>query len=729
MSTSQSPATSSSATQPLPPDHPTRATRPASSPAPRSDAYRPEIQGLRAVAVGLVVLYHLWPKRLSGGYVGVDVFFVISGYLITSHIYREIAQTGTLQVTRFWARRIRRLLPASLLVLALSAVGVLLWAPATVWQPSARQLAASALYVQNWALAFDSVDYMALDNVPTVAQHYWSLSVEEQFYAVWPLLIIGLLGLQRWARGRGSAGAPASAVQQRRILMGGLSVLAVLSLGWSVVSTAQDQPFAYLSTFTRTWEFAAGAITGLVTVAINGRKAQLLGWLGVAAVLASGYVYTERSAFPGWIALVPVLGTVAIILAGRGGATTAGWWMSLRPARFIGDISYSIYLIHWPLIVLTPYVMGHRLTWHEKLVVVTATIVLAWLSKTFVEDPLRTRPLLAAAPWRAFAFAATGMLVLVVAQYGFTAELQHRETVATRAGAAELKAGSACLGPAALAPDAPCATVAGVGKLVAPPEVVSREGKQDIFRRCQQTLAATELKTCHLGQQVNPRRTVALLGDSHAGALTPLMDELGKQLGWDVIASTKGSCPATTARRVLDNETGDERQVACEAFNKAASAQVLANPKITDVFVTSLSTGYRWDNVPGGSLADPGPDGYQAAWRLWTAAGKRVHVIRDVPSTGQVNIPSCFALTPDRAGACDVPRTTALPTDQAVSTAKALGDPKVTVLDLTPQFCDEKTCYARVGNVMVYRDTSHLTVEYAKLLAPFLARLVSSLPQ
>ena len=292
-------------------------TTPVAVPRPQHD-YRPEVQGLRALAVGLVVLYHLWPDRLTGGYVGVDVFFVISGYLITSHLQRELQATGSIQLKRFWARRIRRLLPASLLVLAVSAVGVVALLPATVWMQSARQIGAAALYVQNWALAGDAVDYMAADNVPTVAQHYWSLSVEEQFYLVWPVLI---LVLARWSwRSRGRRAAPG-----RGMLVPGLVVLALASLAWSVVATATDRSAAYFVTPTRVWEFAAGALLALLGVARLGpsRGAGLaLGRAGRDRRVRAAV--RRRHAFPGWIALVPVLGTVAVIAAGTTAAGAAG---------------------------------------------------------------------------------------------------------------------------------------------------------------------------------------------------------------------------------------------------------------------------------------------------------------------------------------------------------------------------------------------------------------------
>jgi peptidoglycan/LPS O-acetylase OafA/YrhL len=688
------------------------------------ESFRQEIQGLRAVAVGLVVLFHLWPLRLSGGYVGVDVFFVISGYLITSHIFREVAQTGTLRVARFWARRVRRLLPASLLVLALSAVGVLLWAPVTLWEQSARQVAASALYVQNWALALDAVDYMALDNVPTVAQHYWSLSVEEQFYAVWPLLILGLL----WLLGRRLGNRPATVEQRRRVILVGLGILALASLVWSGLSTAQDQAFAYMSTLTRVWEFAAGAITALVTVRLSRTAAGFTGWLGVLAIVVAGVVFTERSLFPGWIALLPVLGTVAVILAGQGGRATAGWWLARRPATFIGDISYSVYLVHWPLIVLVPYATGHRLLWSEKLAILAATVLLAWLSKTYVEDPLRVRPLLAARPWRAFAFAATGMLVFVAANVGLNAELDRREAASAAVAAAQLESGDRCLGPAVLDPANGCGVVEGVGAPITPPEVVLQQNKQSIYRQCQRVMGVGDLITCELGEKTAPSRTVAFVGDSHAGALAPLMDQLGKDLGWRVVGHTKGSCPTSDASRVLPSETSDERQRLCDEFNAEVDEAILRDPAITDVFVTAFSSAYDWKSPAGHTFANPAVEGYQSMWRRWTAAGKRVHVIRDVPGTDGKVIPSCLSLAGDDPERCATPRSTALVADDAVAAATALKDPKVTVIDLTPQFCDAETCYAQLGNVIVYRDSSHLSMEFARLLAPYVARQLEPRP-
>lgn len=679
-------------------------------------SFRPEVQGLRAVAVLLVVAFHLYPNRVPGGYVGVDVFFVISGFLITSHINRELVSTGTVRLRRFWARRIRRLLPASLLVLAVSAVAVLAFLPATLWSQSARQIGASALYVQNWALASDAVDYMAADNVPTVAQHYWSLSVEEQFYLVWPLLILGLALLHR------RSGAAVAA--RRAWVVGGLAVLAGASLAYSVLATYRDQSQAYFVTPTRVWEFAAGAMLALL-VGTTWRPAWWRGplaWAGIAAVVAAGLAFDGATLFPGWVALLPVLGTVAVILAGgtRGWATPAPW-LSLRPMTFIGDISYSIYLWHWPLIVVLPYVTGTDLRTVDKVAIAGATVLLAWLSKTLVEDPGRTRPLLAAAPWRSFAFAAVGMAVVVGGAVVVQAEVDRRaEASAERLAALEA---SGCIGPGALDPANDCGPPQGTGDLVPAPEVVARQNTDVAYPGCQAGITSTGVTECSLGVPAErAERVVAVVGDSHATHWFPAIDQLGTERGWQVLTFTKSSCPFTAAERTLESEQTDDAVRACRAWGDEVLDRLLA-ADVSYVFTASYSTAYDWRPAPGDDLADPGPDGFATMWSRLTDEGVEVFPIADVPRTQGENVPNCLAANDDRM-ACAMPRAEALPGSVVVTAAERADDERVHLIDLTDQFCDAQSCYPVVGDMIVYRDYSHVAADYARALVPYIeARL------
>ncbi len=676
--------------------------------------FRPEIQGLRAVAVALVVVFHLWPRRLGGGYVGVDVFFVISGYLITSHLFREVARTTTVDVVRFWARRIRRLLPASFLVLLFCAVATVAVVPMTRWPATVGQITASALYVQNWALQRAAVDYLAREGDGTLVQHYWSLSVEEQFYVAWPLLVVAAL----WLYGRAVQGG-ASTEGRRRAVALTLALVAAASFTVSVVLTAQDASVAYFSTLTRAWEFAVGALAALLTVRPGPRARLLLGWAGLLAVLLAAVFYTQTSRFPGWIAALPVLGAAAVILSGTGSNRTAGWWLGRGPATAVGDISYAIYLWHWPLIVLAPYVTGHVLHWPDKIAVIALTLALAWTSTTWIENPLRTRPLLAAASRRAFAFAAVGMLTFTLGYVAVGQMLQARQT---EAAARLSEAGTRCLGPHALADPERCRPVEGEGLLIVPADVVAREGDDPLLTACRQTLASDKLLTCTLGTASAARRTVALFGDSHAGQWMPMLDEIGKQLEWKVIVYVKAACPMSLARRVLDNETGDANQLSCEAFTRAAIADVRARPDVTDVFVAARPGVYRWTSVPGHPLADPATDGFTTAWQQLTSPTRRLHLIAATPFP-EYDVPTCLTRHPDDVTACSTGRAEALHRDDQRAAAavwtRGRTTAPVSVIDLTDELCDARWCYARIGSLAVYRDRNHLSLDYARLLAPF----------
>lgn len=331
-------------------------TAPAPEPKLRSKpaVMRKDIQALRALAVGLVVVYHLWPKRLTGGFIGVDVFFVISGFLITSHLIAKPPQSLK-DFGEFWGRRIRRLLPIAFLVMALTGIGVYFLAPVTQWANSGKQLLASAFYVQNWALAGEAVDYLAADNVPTALQHYWSLSVEEQFYIFWPLFL-GILGFTAVRQ---------SFISTKVFVGSGVTLLIAVSLAWSYYLTATSPGEAYFVTTTRMWELALGGLGAFVFPWLMAKIGQrrfirpILSWVGIAMIMYAAVTFSGATAFPGVSALIPVLGTVFVLVANaEANPGSPTWFVTSQPIQHLGDISYGIYLWHWPIIVLLPAVLG-----------------------------------------------------------------------------------------------------------------------------------------------------------------------------------------------------------------------------------------------------------------------------------------------------------------------------------------------------------------------------------
>ncbi|TDE96136.1 acyltransferase [Occultella glacieicola] len=671
--------------------------------------FRPEIQGLRAIAVGLVVIYHLWPLRMPGGYVGVDVFFVISGYLITSHIFREVERTGSLSLSSFWARRIRRLLPASLLVLAVSAVAVVLWVPETLWSQSARQIGASALYVQNWVLASDAVDYMAQGNVPTVAQHFWSLSVEEQFYVLWPLLVLGTIVL---VRRTGMFGG-----DRRLALTVILGIVGIASLVWSVVETGANQASAYFVTPTRIWEFVIGAALALLPLRAPGRWAPVLGLLGLGAIVYSGFAYTGATAFPGWLAAVPTLGAAAVILAGSTSQPwSAGRLLSWRPMTFVGDISYSVYLWHWPLIVVVPYVIGSSLVAWQKILIGAVSLLLAWVTKVVVEDRFRTTGWIARARANAYRFAVVGMVTVVAMGLGIGAALDSREAAAQEAFTQAQQ--QDCFGPAAIAAPDACGSVIGAGPVNPPPEVVAEQNSEPRFPDCQTSLASAALRSCTIGSSdPDPERVIAMIGDSHGTQWFTALDALGRERNWQVRTYTKSSCPPTNALRGLPSEQTGEAQQLCTEWLAAVNADLAAHPEITDIVTTAYSSAYTYESAPGEDYADPASDGYADVWSQWIEQGHPVHVIAAVPRTQGENVPDCLA-TAQVPIDCATDRADAVPADPLVAAADSAG---ANLIDLTDHFCDETTCYPVIGDVIVYRDYSHISAEYSVALVPFLA--------
>ena len=340
---------------------------------------RPEIQALRALAVVLVVIYHVDQRWLPGGYIGVDVFFVISGFLITAHIAKGLEGPNGFRLSGFYLRRVRRLLPAALMVLAVVGVVTLVRLPATTWNETGPPIIASVFYVQNWYLAAHSSDYLAAEMYSPV-EHFWSLSVEEQFYLFWPvfLMFAAWIGLRL---GR-----------THLALVFGIATITAASFASSVWETYTDPSVAYFATQTRVWELGAGGLLALTVPQLSiGRRYRIaLSWAGLLIIAACAMTFNANTAFPGYIAAIPVIATAVVISAGDvPGRMSTSWLANRRTTQFLGDISYSIYLWHWPLIVLAPMVILGADFWlppEARLVPALACIFVAWLSKRYIED-------------------------------------------------------------------------------------------------------------------------------------------------------------------------------------------------------------------------------------------------------------------------------------------------------------------------------------------------------
>jgi len=668
---------------------------------------RPEIQALRAIGVGAVTLYHLWPNRLTGGFVGVDVFLAVSGFLITAHLLRERAETGRINLPAFWARRAKRLLPASLLVLTLAALATYVIVPRQLWKQFFSEFAASALYGQNWLLAHNAVDYLASDNNPSPVQHYWTLSVEEQFYVVLPLLMVAaILVLRR---------------RHQLMAIGGV-VLAIVvgSFSYSVVETTSNPAAAYFITPTRIWEFGVGALLALVAAEPSVRVPRVIrataSWVGFAMILLAAIIFTSKTPFPGSAAALPVLGAAVVMWAGPvsgiGGSARVA---ALRPVQGLGDISYSIYLWHWPFIVLIPFVTGHHLDRSDKIVIVVATLVLAWATKRFVEDPVRFSPALLGRrrPRIVFAFTAAAMaFVVAVSATGYTT-IQHQEAVAEQKVAAVLAIPPPCFGAAALANAKQCTAAKQPSVLVPDPTVVNDD--HPAAAECWSEKGDPQLHTCSMGP-ANAKTTVLVVGDSHANQYRVAFARIADEKKWRIDMVGMSGCYWSTSLQVYPAKVQHD----CRKWKANLTAYLHSAPAY-DVIVTSYNAGSAVVTQPGENAHTAMVNGLVAAWKPLAARGSKIIAIKDSPNP-KIGITDCVAKYPESPNQhCAVSRATAFAAFDAQPSA-VTEVKNAQLIDLTDLFCAADACEPVVGGVVLYRDQGHLTDTYVSTLTPYLEK-------
>lgn len=693
-----------------------------------------EVQALRTVAVMLVVVYHVWPHRIASGFVGVDVFFVISGFLITSHLLREVDRTGRIDVTQFWARRIRRLLPASFIVLA--ACVIVLWTlyPAVFRAPGTQQISFASFYGLNWLLGANAVDYLHAGDTATLVQHFWSLSVEEQFYIVWPLLLLAaILIAARLYRGR-------SRLNVNTLAVALTSAVVVFSLIYSVVTSHYKPAFAYFDTGTRAWELGLGALFAAVLARWPGqvervRSAPILArsglglFAGTALIVGSALLIGPDQEFPGWIALFPTVGALMVIAVGMPSVSIVRPLVGWRPVQYVGDISYELYLVHWPLLVTFGVLTGTRPGAVVGLLLIIAAVVLAAILHHGVKVLPRVWPALWKRRRVAFAFAAVGALLFSLAAAGASAWQQGRIDAAMgvrdRLIQADGRAPSAadplaCVGAAAMLSGAECDD-----RLLLTEDVDLAAAAADLDRQhwCL-TWYDQDWLQCEGGDLSARNGTIALLGDSHAGAWYGSMNDYFATRGWKVITFTRFGCTGLEQPDSALSGGTDAGKMwdACVAWGNRARAEIVSRADIDAVVMANWQLSDATPPAPG-LPPHLNVDTVATSLRELGSTGKSLVYVEDAPNTAGQPVPECLAAANDTVAPCATLRSERYIPDLMKDGIAASGI-DVGYVPTVDAYCDDVTCYSVVGGVVVYTDDNHISDTWARSLMPYVGERV-----
>jgi peptidoglycan/LPS O-acetylase OafA/YrhL len=675
------------------------------------------------VAILGVVLYHAHVGALPGGYVGVDVFFVISGYLITDLLWRELTGTGRLSFAGFYGRRMRRLLPASFLVLAATATASYALLSPLAARSALKDGLACAFYVGNYHFALAQTNYLTATAPPSPFQQYWSLGVEEQFYLLWPGLLLTASLVWR------------TRLPSRAVAFAALAVVGAASFALSVWLTNASQPWAFFSLPTRAWELALGGLLALSAPRLARMRARpLLGWAGLGLIAWSMVSFTATTPFPGWAALAPVAGAGAVIAAGCGmprhGPVDL---LRLAPFQVTGRISYSWYLWHWPLLILAPDALGHTLSLTQNLVVVVLSALVAAVTFVVVERPARASRWLAALPWRslvlgsALSTAAAGacLLSLVLLPSVAGEGLAPLASAATRAALARPAGADPPAVPAdpdlvslyegTAAVQSQVARSVGVSQVPAnlTPDLSDAATDEPVVYvdGCMDGYTDASLRPCVFGDPTSST-TVVLTGDSHAGMWFPAVDNAAIANGWRLIVWTKATCPPFPLP--IFSPVLGRTFTECNEWQADVLSQIQAlHPALVILGVARHYTDL-YNFTPYSSVW---LDGMEQELQTIRQAGSQALVLGPVPKP-PFDVPGCLSAHLSDATACTVPLGVGLNADGITDEEAVARTAGARYVNTQPWFCTARTCAVMVDNLLVYRDDNHITAAYAAYLTP-----------
>ena len=626
----------------------------------------------------VVVLYHAKIPFFTGGFVGVDVFFVISGYLITGILMREVERTGHIDLLNFYARRIRRLLPAAVLVLVATGFVSSQWLSPVEQRELVWTFGTTALYVSNFWFAVAELDYLGPGLHQNPLLHMWSLSVEEQFYLVWPaLILLSAAGLARYP-------------ETRRRVLGVSAVLIGTSFLACVVLSETAQPWAFFGSPARAWQFALGGVCYIASFNAL-EKSRGLAFAtplaGLALIAAAVLYFDTDTRFPGWTAIVPTLGAALLLLGGRYAADGPNRWVAAAPLQWLGDRSYSWYLWHWPVqIFWQQWTQPSGLV--SQLTPPAISLALASLTYVLVENRFRYSPLLAASERR------TLMAAMAMTVVALTTAVGMRVSVAV------------------LASDDRQQQVRAARRAI--PKVYA-DG-------CHLSYLETEVEGCQYGD-LDSNVEALLFGDSHAAHWFPAVAKLARQSGYKLTALSKSSCPPYVVSQ--SNSVLGRQYVECDTWRENVLDLVKEKqPEL--VFISNFYAGWKLDEQR--EITAVWKEGVEALFSDLSANSDHVFVLRDIaPAKHDMSVcVSRAAMRGEPFTVCDF--------DEARQRIAEVDDflrtqidryPNIWWIDSSDKLCSNGICRAVIGENLVYRDTHHLTVAMSEAMEPFLRKQVA----
>jgi peptidoglycan/LPS O-acetylase OafA/YrhL len=608
----------------------------------------PQIQALRAFAAVLVVIYHA--KVTTGGYIGVDIFYVISGYLITGLLLRELERTGTISLRAFYLRRVKRLLPTSFFVLFVTAITAWWLYPATMRADLGKDIAAAGIYISNYLFAFWQMDYQNLSAIPPVVIHYWSLAVEEQFYLFWPFIIYVLFK-------RGG----------KKTVGFGITAISLASFLFSLYQTSVAPIWAFYSLPTRAWELGVGALLLYIPSRIKFSQNYL--WIALALFIYGVTNFRDNTPFPGTAALVPVIATAIAIAAVHSWPKILNVLGNHRIVQWLGEISYPLYLWHWPLLVIPAIYFGRDLYIYERAVCVLATLIFADLTHRYIEEPLRH------------------------------ATLQPRTIIRSGVVATAI---SLSLGLAINSSSSDLITLED-GSKYSLAEIMKKPIVYD--DGCHVNNGETQSPDCTYGVR-GAERKIVLFGDSHAAQWFPTLEKIARERNFELISLTKSACPGPA---VLKVETGEYKNADCSAWRNYVYKRIASlNPEVVIV------SGFQHFEVPSkfSSSTNWWREGEAKTYKALKGKSPHIIYISDTPQPNR-DIPSCIA-----AGRLD--RCNGSEPSEPIFTSGYLQ------INPTSWLC-RRSCPGVIDGVVVYRDASHLSVRMAENLSTNLSAALTRL--